>query len=200
MRTFLMCAGKSTRYGKPYPKSIEIIGGKNNYIRTIELFNNYGVEDILLVVSKDNTDYFNYDNKIIGSDIREIDRFRNLEPHFLEDALILYGDVAFDEVDIPLILENKNNKIKFLSKFMSDSFNGEIFAIYVPDKKLFFKAVNEIAIRFEKGLIKREIGLDVLKQLRNTNKEKIEIIPTIGITNDWDVQAKYNAVSSLFKK
>jgi hypothetical protein len=180
-----MCAGQSSRYPKPYPKHLETIFGEPNYKRTIRLLNDNGINDVVISVSDQNEHYFDYSNKIIGSDKREIDRFRNLRNYFDDEALILYGDVIYHENDMKILLNNLNKEIQFFGGL--DFIYQEIFGVYVSNKTKFFRAVDNVTLKFDNHLIKREIGLDVFEELE-MNRYDLIILPD---TNDYDVIEEY---------
>jgi len=188
-----MCAGKSSRYPAPYPKPLETICGEYNYKRTIRLLNENEI-DLIISVSDENEHYFEYPNKIIGSNKREIDRFRNLRDYFEEEALILYGDVVYHETDIKTILENLENEINFFGRFTRPS--REIFGIYVLDKNKFFNAVDNVALRFENKLTRREIGLDVFDEL---GMKEADLIFLSEDTDDYDIDIEYNRIKERYE-
>ena len=198
-KTFIMCAGKSERYGKSYPKVLEPILGEPNYKRTIRLLKENGIEAII-TVSKENIQYFDYENKIIGSNEREIDRFRNIRNYFEKEALILYGDVVYHEADIKIILNNLFGEInffgRFLNNFSDDITYGEILAIHIFNKDKFFNAVDKVALNFENKLINREIGLDVFKELQ---MNKTDMSNLSEYTDDFDMIQKYNSIKELYE-
>lgn len=194
-RCVIMCAGSGKRYRKPYPKQTEIIEGMENYKRTIKLFNDEGVNDIYISVSDENSSFFDYPNKIIGSNKREIDRFRNLRKFIEDKTLILYGDVIYAQIDVKKILSStviKNDGIIFFGRDSENKLTkktyGEIFAVFVFDKNKFFKAVDCVAEKFEKGIINREIAWDVKKELGINNLVRVS-----NYTDDFDT------VQELFK-
>lgn len=191
----IMCAGSGKRYNKPYPKQIEIIEGLENYKRTIKLFNDQGVNDIHISVSDDNSSFFDYPNKIIGSNKREINRFRNIREFVENKTLILYGDVVYAQPDIKEILSSiviENGDIIFFGRDSENRLTkktyGEIFAVFIFDKDKFFKGVDSVAEKFEKGIIKREIAWDIKKELN--------IDHLIRVSNYTD---NYDTVQELFK-
>lgn len=197
VKCVVMCAGSGERYKKPYPKQTEIIEGIENYKRTIKLFHDSGLGNIYISVSGENKDFFDHPNKIIGSNKREIDRFRNLREFIDNNTLILYGDVVYADIDVKKVLssisDNESSDIAIF--FGRDSNNsltrktyGEIFAVFVVDKNKFFDAVDSVADKFEKGIIKREIAWDV--------KRELGIKSLIGVSNFTD---DYDTVWELFK-
>jgi len=189
-----MCAGKSIRYPKPYPKPLEPILGEPNYKRTIRLLNDNGINDAVISVSDQNEHHFDYSNKIIGSDKREIDRFRNLRDYFEDDVLILYGDVVYHETDIKTILENLENEINFFGRFTIPS--REIYGIYVSNKDKFFNAVDSVALKFENNLTRREIGLDVFEELGMIEDDLIFLSED---TDDYDIDIDYNRIKERYE-
>ena len=191
-----MCAGQSRRYPKPYPKPLEPILGEPNYKRTIRLLNENKINNVIISVSDENYNYFDYENKIIGSNKREIDRFRNLREYIDNEALILYGDVVYYEADLKNILNNINKNINFFGRFSKFNCN-EIFGIYVSDKDKFFNAVDSTALKFENNLLKREIGLDVFKEL---GTDKNDLITLSEKTNDYDIVAQYEKIKKLYSE
>ena len=196
-----MCAGKSIRYPKPYPKVLEPILNEPNYKRTIRLLNENGIDDVIITVSDEDSHYFDYQNKIIGLNEREIDRFRNVKDSINNETLILYGDVIYHEDDIKTILNNLNDEIKFFGRFMNNmNLNyilfGEIFGIYIANKNKFFNAVDITATKFEKKLIEREIGLDVFKELQ---LKITDLITLSEYTDDFDIIEKYNLMKDIYE-
>ena len=193
MKVFIMCAGKSSRYPKPYPKHLETINGEPNYKRTIRLLNENGISDVIISVSDENKDYFEYPNKIVGSDKREIDRFRNIRNFFDREALMLYGDVVYHENDMKTILEALQGEITFFSS--SNFMYREIFGIYVSNKNKFYNAVDNTASKFENNLIRREIGLDVFEELKIEEEDLV----FLEDTEDYDLLADYNRIKEIYE-
>ena len=193
MKVFIMCAGKSTRYPKPYPKHLETINGEPNYKRTIRLLNENGISDVIVSVSDNNEHHFEYSNKIIGSDKREIDRFRNIRNFFDREGLMLYGDVVYHENDMKIILDNLHGEITFFSS--SNFINREIFGIYVSNKNKFYNAVDDTASKFENNLIRREIGLDVFEELEIEEEDLV----FLEDTDDYDIVADYNRIKERYE-
>jgi len=201
IKTFIICAGKSERYGKSYPKNLELILGEPIYKRTIRLLNENQINDISITVSEENANYFDYENKIIGSNEREIDRFRNVRNYF-EEALILYGDVIYHELDIKIILSNLNDEIKFFGRFPDLRYSpkkpfDEIYGVYISNKNKFFTAVDTVASNFENKIHNREIGLDVFNQLQI---EKSDLITLSEYTDDIDIVENYNEIKDLYER
>ena len=194
MKTFIMCAGKSSRWPRPRPKHLENILGEPNYKRTIRLLNENGIDDVILSVSDENEHYFDYLNKIIGSNKREIDRFRNLRSHFDNEALMLYGDVVYHEKDMKLILENLNTEINFFGS--SDIFSLELFGVFVTNKDKFFNAVDNTALKFENKLILREIGLDVFEELGLVFDDLVILSDD---TEDYDITDEYFKIKEKYE-
>jgi len=201
IKTFIMCAGKSDRYLKPYPKVLEPVLGELNYKRTIRLLNENGIDNVFVTVSNENLHYFDYKNIIIGSNEREIDRFRNIRNHFNDKTLILYGDVVYHDDDIKTIISNLIEEIKFFGRFINNTnFDritfDEIFGIYITNKNKFFEAVDITASKFENKIIDREIGLDVFKELK-INRDYL--ITLSEYTDDFDTVQKYNSIKEMYE-
>jgi len=188
-----MCAGESSRYGTSYPKHLETILGEPNYKRTIRLLNENGINDVVISVSDENEHHFDYSNKIIGSNKREIDRFRNIRNYFDNESLMLYGDVVYHEKDMKILLNNLKGEIQFFGG--SDFVYQEIFGIYVSDKNKFYNAVDNVSYFFERNLIEREIGLDVFEELKFT-RDDLVILPD---TNDYDIVDEYNIIKERYE-
>jgi len=201
IKTFIICAGKSERYSKHYPKNIELILGEPIYKRTIRLLNENAINDISITVSEENSHYFDYENKIIGSNEREIDRFRNVRNYFNDEALILYGDVVYHETDIKTILCNLNDEIKFFGRFPDLRYSpkkpfDEIYGVYITNKIKFFNAVDSLAGKFENKIVEREIGLDVFRELEiNRN----DLIILSEYTDDIDIPENYNELKEMYE-
>jgi len=191
-----MCAGKSSRWPRPRPKQVETILGEPNYKRTIRLLNENGINDVILSVSDKNEHHFEYSNKIIGSDKREIDRFRNLRIYFDNEALMLYGDVVYHENDMKIILDNLKGKINFFGRF-KDIWFTEIFGVYVSNKDKFFSAVDSTALKFENKLIDREIGLDVFEELGLIEEDLIFLSED---TSDYDITDEYFKIRDRYEQ
>jgi len=190
-----MCAGKSSRWPRPHPKHLETILGEPNYKRTIRLLNDNGISDVIVSVSNNNEHFFDYSNKIIGSDKREIDRFRNLRNYFDYKTLMLYGDVVYHENDMKTILNNLKEEINFFGRFKEMWFT-EIFGVYVSNKDKFFDAVDNTALKFENKLIDREIGLDVFDELGLIEEDLIFLSED---TNDYDITDEYFKIKERYE-
>jgi len=144
MKAIIMCAGCCSRYSKEYPKHLEPICGEINYNRTIRLLNENGINDVFISVSAENTKHFNYPNKILGSNKREIDRYRNLRLHMNGNTLILFGDVVYHPDDMKLILSSLDKDIlPFGRKERNDLTNknyGEIMGVFVRNHVQFINS------------------------------------------------------------
>jgi NDP-sugar pyrophosphorylase family protein len=196
-----MCAGRSDRYSKTYPKVLEPILGEPNYKRTIRLLNENGIDNPIITISNEILSHFDYQNKIIGSNEREIDRFRNIRNSFDDKALILYGDVVYHEADIKRILNNLNDEIQFFGS-LNDSIKyktllfGEILAIYISNKSKFFNAVDTTVAKFDNKIIEREIGLDVFTELQMNDAN---LIALSEYTDDFDAVEKYIKMKNMYE-
>ena len=197
MKTIILCAGKGDRYNRRYPKSLESINGEMNYKRTINLLLKNNIEDVLVSTSKENTKFFDYSNKIVGSNKREIDRFRNLRDVINGEALILYGDVVYHPDDIKLILNSLNKDILPFGRKEGNTLTGkvygEIMGVFIRDYKRFFKAVDDTAIYFEKGIIPRELTWEVMKVA------KIEDFIELSLySDDYDTVEEYEIIKNIY--
>lgn len=194
-----MCAGNGKRFGACKP--IQIIQGTPNYLRTIQLLNKLGVDDITISVPEDKQELFEYKNKIVGGNDREIDRFRNFRNLLTSPGIILYGDVVYDREDLKIILNNVTAKqtIFFgLKDYNELTGRGdhEIKGLFVFDPSEFYNAVDNVASKFERGIIKREIGWEVYNEL----KGKTIFINLSDYTDDFDTPKEYLTLMKIYDK
>lgn len=212
MRVIIMCAGKSSRFKRPYPKHMAEIGGIPCVERIINKLREFGVSDIHLTVSGDNKKFFDHIdvNKIIGSGEREIDRFRNAFNSIKDDSrvLYLYGDVLYAHKDIGLILNYKSDDNIFFGRRgrnkVTKKSHGEIFAVLVNDVAKFVRSVNEVARLYDIGYIKREIGWEVYRVDNGIDAKFHKVcdnfVKLSMHTDDFDSVRQYNRLVGAFKK
>lgn len=194
---YMMCAGSGKRFGGCKP--VQLIGGKPNYLRTIELLKELGIEDLTISVNDNYKELFEYENKIVGSSAREIDRFRNFRSMATQPCLFLYGDVVYHQEDLKKIVEQCEtaNKMIFFGlrsgNHLTKKPDHEIKAIFVWNPFSFYKAVDVVAEKFERGDIKREIGWEVYKEFKN-----IDFVNLSMYTDDFDTLIEYQTLLTLY--
>ena len=214
MKIIITCAGKSSRCGTELPKHVYEIQGKQNIKRTIDLLVNNKIKenDIIITTSKDNNKYFNEINikKYIGSNEREIDRYRNIyEILDNEKTIVLYGDVVFHKKDLENILEIQSNKNIFFGRLgknkITKKLYGEIFGVVVNDKEKFVEDTNKTAKLFEQKKIQRELGWDVYRvsgdmDLSMGNVKGSEYFFEVSdYTDDYDDLNEYKIIKEIYK-
>ncbi|WMJ72946.1 NTP transferase domain-containing protein [Cytophagaceae bacterium ABcell3] len=206
----VLCAGKSSRFKQHYPKHLATIQGIPSIVRVIKQLKRNNVHDISMTVSEDNQKYFKNIkvNKILGSDKREIDRFRNAFDFInnKEKVLFLYGDVVYHDSDIQTILNSaKETGNKFFGRYGKNTLThkpyGELFGILINDKEKFFNTVNKVVDLYDKKLIKREIGWEVYRVSEGldplVHKIKDNFIELSQLTDDYDTFEQYKIICKL---
>ena len=194
-----MCAGNGKRFGGCKP--VQIIQGKPNYLRTIELLKELGVENITISVPENMQQLFKYENKIVGKNDREIDRFRNFRTLLTSSGIILYGDVVYDKEDLKTILNKTTSEqtvffgLKDVNELTGRG-DHEIKGLFVFDPSEFYNAVDTVAGKFERGEIEREIGWEVYNEL----KEKIAFVNLSDYTDDFDTRKDYRTLVEIYNK
>jgi choline kinase len=198
VKAYIMCAGNGKRFGGCKP--IQPIQGKPNYLRTIQLLNQLGIEDVTISVPEDKQQLFEYDNKITGGNDREIDRFRNFKNLLTSSGIILYGDVVYHIKDLQTILSNSvtSQQTVFFGSRDANELTGkgdhEIKALFVHDAPEFYNAVDVVANKFETGKIKREIGWEVYRELRNNTV----FVDLSDYTDDFDTPDDYRILARIY--
>jgi hypothetical protein len=211
----IMCAGEGKRWEKDYPKHMAIVEGVPNVVRThnMVIANGVSEKNIFLTVNEQNKDYFpsNF-NLILGNSSREIDRFRNAFTLMkdYERTIFLYGDAIYHYRDMKQILSlnynpkldlsNKNNKRNCYVFFGRTSGNPvtnkpyrELYALSIIAKEIFMDDVNKVALDFEAGKIKTEIGWQVYESLYH---KKYKTFTELSYyTEDYDTLLQYEHIT-----
>lgn len=195
-----MCAGKAKRWVQKTPKQISLINGEPNLKRTIKMLNKLLVtnEQIFIIVNKNNQKFFEgFGNIIIGSDDREIDRFRNgfNQMELAEHIVFLYGDCVYNEEDLKKICSSSKDEWfgRINPNKLTGKTNKEIVGVSIIDKERFKKAVQEVAYKFSHGALIREIGWEVLSQLQDGLTEISDY------TEDFDTGEEYLIMKKLYE-
>lgn len=177
---------------------MQLVQGKPNYLRTIDILKELGVEDVTISVCEDHWELFEYEKKIVGSNTREIDRFRNFRNLATGPVLFLYGDVVYHQDDLKDILTHCSASITTFFGLRSGNRltkkpDHEIKAVFVPNPLPFYIAVDIVANKFERGDIKREIGWEVYKELNNKH-----FINLSQYTDDFDTPEEYQTLLRIY--
>lgn len=194
---YIMCAGNGKRFGGCKP--IQLVEGKPNYVRTIDILKELGIENVTISVCENYWDLFEYENKIKGSSDREIDRFRNFRSILTKPSLILYGDVVYDKEDLKNVLEHCKSATKIIffglrtNNKLTKKAHEEIKGVFIWDVDSFYNAVDIAADKFEKGYVAREIGWEVFKELKN-----IDFISLSEYTDDFDTPQEYEFLLKVY--
>jgi len=199
-----MCAGIGSRWGQSTPKQLELIQRKPNLLRTHNMLVSMGIseKDIYVTVNSNNKKYFPKDlNLIIGSSIREIDRFRN-GFNILDNSdktIFLYGDVVYHPLDLKTILNGKGYCFfgRIGANEITDKIHGEIFGVITEHPSEFKDDVNMVAYMYEQKLISREIAWEVLNL--NQNKSLKTYVELSKLTDDYDDIFEYKKVLRLLR-
>ena len=193
-KIIIMCAGKGTRWCKKTPKQIAEFKGIPNILQITQMLDseNISKDDIIVIVNEKTKKYFPKTlNLQIGSDKREIDRFRNAYP-FMNNCgrmIFLYGDVLYHIDDLKIILDT--NIDAFLGRFgeniNTNKLCSELFAVVIKNFDKFKANVDDVAYKFETKQIKREIGWEVYN-----NKPDDYIFISLSLnTDDYDTCNEY---------
>lgn len=200
MKVIIMCAGKGERWGQPTPKELAHIRRVPNLRHTMKFI---PVKPII-IISEAKKEYFKRFETVIGSDVREIDRFRNAFPYLEDHTVILYGDCCYDPFDLEIIINATPEQNTFFGRkgqnVLTQKKWGEIFAVYVVDKEKFMRSVKIVAKLFDDGHIKREIGWEVFKVENGMDPAVQSIykwdnfVELSDYTDDFDSLEEYNNV------
>lgn len=194
-----MCAGNGTRWDSDTPKQLALIDNEPNIIRTINKLLNLGVgmEKIFVTVNEQNIVHFPKGlNLVLGKSEREIDRFRNTFSIIdgYDKIIYLYGDVIYFDEDLEKIISEKDDSFLGRSGYNERTKKaGEIFAVVITDIENFIENVNDVADKFEKKILKRELGWEVF----NNKKEKYKFVELSKDIDDYDYMSEYNLLKQV---
>ena len=171
MRVIIMADGQGKRWGNytGVPKHLALVNGETILNRTVRLLKENGVNDIY-ITSHDKR--YNIEGTIRyepKNNVYEIDRFCACYPIWEEETMFLYGDVYYTEEAIQTIVNEDKGDFTYFGRFGASKVkcHGEIFAIKVKDREKFNEACMYIRKGLEKGTIKRGIGWETYKYLRD---------------------------------
>jgi hypothetical protein len=192
-----MCAGKNRRWNEEYPKSLAEFKNEPNILRTVRLLNRQNISNdtILVTVNENNKSFFPKNlNLKLGSSDREIDRFRNVFDIIdnYDKVVFLYGDVLYLEDDLIKILSTED--YCFFGRSgknpITNKLHGEILGLTTNQIENFKNDVNQVALKFERGILSRELGWEVF-----WNNKKNKFIELSFYTDDYDSIKEYDIIS-----
>jgi hypothetical protein len=192
-----MCAGKNRRWNEEYPKSLAEFKNEPNILRTVRLLNRQNIsnDNILVTVNENNKSFFPKNlNLKLGSSDREIDRFRNVFDIIdnYDKVIFLYGDVLYSEDDLIKILSTED--YCFFGRSgknpITNKLHGEILGLTTNQIENFKNDVNQVALKFERGILSRELGWEVF-----WNNKKNKFIELSFYTDDYDSIKEYDIIS-----
>jgi len=191
-----MCAGKNRRWNEEYPKSLAEFKNEPNILRTVRLLNRQNIsnDNILVTVNENNKSFFPKNlNLKLGSSDREIDRFRNvfdIIDNYVK-VIFLYGDVLYTEDDLIKILSTED--YCFFGRSgknpITNKLHGEILGVTTNQIENFKNDVNQVALKFERGILSRELGWEVF-----WNNKKNKFIELSFYTDDYDNIKEYDII------
>ena len=196
MLIVIMCAGKNRRWNEEYPKSLAEFKNEPNILRTVRLLNRQNIsnDNILVTVNENNKSFFPKNlNLKLGSSDREIDRFRNvfdIIDNYVK-VIFLYGDVLYTEDDLIKILSTED--YCFFGRSgknpITNKLHGEILGLTTNQIENFKNDVNQVALKFERGILSRELGWEVF-----WNNKKNKFIELSFYTDDYDNIKEYDII------
>ena len=116
MKVIILAAGVGSRLGeltKELPKPLVNVNGKSILERQISLFKKNGIDDIIIVTGHQKEKFpFKDVSYVNGKNLFEHDILHSLmlaRAKMLDDVVISYGDIIFDEKIIEAVLKFKGN-------------------------------------------------------------------------------------------
>jgi len=205
IKVVIMCAGDGKRWAIDYPKQLAIIEDKPNVVRTLSMLTSIGVPigDICITVNE--LHLAKYPNNLpltpVPQSNREIDRFRNafpwLEQSDVRKVIFLYGDVAYHQADMHLILSTEYDS--FMGHIGGNNLTnkkwGEIQAVVTLCPAKFFAHVDGVASLYESNHIGRETGWEIYR----THRQDYVFKQLSDFTDDYDTIEEHRAVSVLYQ-
>jgi choline kinase len=167
MRVIILAAGIGSRLGeltKELPKPLVDVNGKSILERQISLYRKFGISDIILVIGHRSEKFpFKDVSYINGKKSFEHDILYSLmlaRTQMLDDVIISYGDIIFDEKIIAAVLKFKGNMGLAVDLDWEEYYKGK-------PKRLVDKISNVI---IENDTIVR---IGYRKNIRNTNQKLV---------------------------
>lgn len=204
IKVVIMCAGEGKRWAIDHPKQLAIIEDKPNVVRTLSMLTSIGVPigDICITVNE--LHLAKYPNNLpltpVPQSNREIDRFRNafhwLEQFNARKVIFLYGDVAYHQSDMHVILSTECDS--FMGHIGGNNLTnkkwGEIQAVVTLHPAKFFAHVEGVASLYESNQIGRETGWEIYRKYQ----QEYVFRQLSDYTDDYDTIEEHRAVSVLY--
>ena len=185
MKVIILAAGLGSRLEDltiNSPKALIDVNGKSIVERQIKLFHKFGITDIVIVTGHKKEKFYFKDVKYIHNpnyvDIEQVGSLMLTKKEMLEDVIVSYGDIIFDEMVLKQLLQIDGELVLATEPNWEESYqirpdNPPTFSDFVATKDnqiiKFFKNSKEFLGKYD---VVEYIGL--MKISKNTIKVLIE--------------------------